>query len=81
MEDVAEYVDRIVVMNRGRVLLDDVPKKVFSHYRDLEAIGLAAPQVTYILHELKNRGFDVDTSATTIEEAAETVCKAVKERK
>lgn len=80
MEDVAEYVDRIVVMNKGRVLYDDVPKKVFSHYRDLEAIGLAAPQVTYILHELKNRGFDVDTSATTIEEAAETVCKAVKGR-
>ncbi len=77
MEDVAEYVDRIVVMNRGRVLYDDVPKKVFSHYKELEAIGLAAPQVTYILHELKSRGFDVDTASTTIEEAAETVSRAV----
>ncbi|HBA46577.1 MAG TPA: energy-coupling factor transporter ATPase [Lachnospiraceae bacterium] len=77
MEDVAEYVDRIVVMNRGRILYDDVPKKVFSHYKELEAIGLAAPQVTYIMHELKNRGFDVDTSATTIEEAAESVKKCL----
>lgn len=77
MEDVAEYVDRIVVMNQGRVMYDDVPKKVFSNYKELEEIGLAAPQVTYILHELRRRGFDVDTDATTIEEAAETVRKAL----
>ena len=77
MEDVAEYVDRIIVMNRGRIMYDDVPKKVFAHYRELEEIGLAAPQVTYILHELRRRGLDVDTSATTIEEAAETVARAI----
>ncbi len=76
MEDVAEYVDRIIVMNRGRILYDDAPKKVFACYRELEEIGLAAPQVTYILHELRKRGFPVDVSATTIEEAAETVRKA-----
>ncbi len=76
MEDVAEYVDRIIVMNRGRILYDDAPKKVFARYRELEEIGLAAPQVTYILHELRRRGFPVDVSATTIEEAAETVRKA-----
>lgn len=77
MEDVAEYVDRIIVMNRGRVMYDDVPREVFSHYKELEEVGLAAPQVTYILHELKERGLDVDTNATTIEEAAETVLKAL----
>ena len=76
MEDVAEYVDRIVVMNKGRVMYDDAPKKVFSNYKELEEIGRAAPQVTYILHELRSRGFDVDTDATTIEEAAATVRKA-----
>ena len=76
MEDVAEYVERIIVMNNGRVLYDDVPKKVFARYKDLEEIGLAAPQVTYILHELQRRGFPVDVSATTIEEAAETIRKA-----
>lgn len=77
MEDVAEYVDRIIVMNRGRVMYDDVPKQVFSHYRELEEVGLAAPQVTYILHELRDRGFQVDTEATTIGEAAETIWKAM----
>ena len=77
MEDVAEYVDRIIVMNRGSVMYDDEPKAVFSHYQELEAVGLAAPQVTYILHELKDRGFAVDTGATTIEEAAATIQHAI----
>lgn len=77
MEDVAEYVDRIIVMNRGSILYDDEPKKVFAHYKELERIGLAAPQVTYILHELKNRGLPVDVNATTIEEAAAAVVKAL----
>ncbi len=77
MEDVAEYVDRIIVMNKGSILYDDEPKEVFSHYKELEQVGLAAPQVTYILHELKDRGLDVDVNATTIEEAAETVCRAL----
>ncbi len=78
MEDVAEYVDRIIVMNRGSILYDDVPRQVFSHYKELEEVGLAAPQVTYVLHELKRRGLDVDVNATTIEEAADTVLKALK---
>lgn len=77
MEDVAEYVDRIVVMNRGRILYDDVPKEVFSHYKELEEIGLAAPQVTYILRKLKENGFRVDESATTVEDAVETIYKAL----
>lgn len=77
MEDVAEYVDRIIVMNKGRVMYDDVPREVFRHYRELESVGLAAPQVTYILHELQGRGMRVDVNATTIEEAAETILKAL----
>lgn len=77
MEDVAEYVDRIIVMNRGSVLFDDVPREVFAHYRELEKVGLAAPQVTYILNELKNNGLDVDTSAITIAEAADQIMKAL----
>lgn len=78
MEDVAEYVDRIIVMNKGRVMYDGEPKEVFSHYKELEEVGLAAPQVTYILHELRERGFDVGTDATTIQEAAEAVMRALK---
>ncbi len=77
MEDVAEYVDRIIVMNEGRVMYDDVPKEVFAHFKELETVGLAAPQVTYILHALKERGLPVDVTATTIEEAADTVLRAL----
>ena len=77
MEDVAEYVDRIIVMNGGSVLYDDVPREVFRHYKELENVGLAAPQVTYILHQLKARGLNVDVDATTVSEAAETVLKAL----
>lgn len=77
MEDVAEYVDRIIVMNRGRVMYDNVPKEVFRHSAELEEVGLAPPQVTYILHELKRKGLDVDTDATTVEEAAEAVARAL----
>ncbi|MCI9437946.1 MAG: energy-coupling factor transporter ATPase [Lachnospiraceae bacterium] len=80
MEDVAEYVDRIIVMNKGKILFDDIPREVFSHYKELEEVGLAAPQVTYVLHALKDRGFDVDVNATTVEEAARTVERAVSGR-
>lgn len=73
MEDVAEYVDRIIVMNKGSVMYDDVPKKVFHHYKELEEIGLAAPQVTYIMHALQEKGMDVDINATTIDEAATAI--------
>ena len=78
MEDVANYVERIIVMNKGTVMFDDVPHRVFSHVKELESVGLAAPQVTYILHQLKDNGFDVDPSATTIEEAKETILQAVR---
>ncbi len=80
MEDVAEYVDRIIVMNKGRVMYDDIPKRVFGHYKELEEVGLAAPQVTYILRELKRRGLFVDGNATTIEEAADAIAEALKRR-
>ena len=76
MEDVAEYVDRIIVMNKGRVMFDDVPKEVFKHYEALEEIGLAAPQVTYIANRLKKEGFSLDTNVTTILEAKDAILKA-----
>ncbi len=77
MEDVAKYVKRIIVMNQGKVMYDDVPKEVFRHYIELERIGLAAPQVTYLMHELRERGLQVDANATTIPEARETILKAL----
>lgn len=78
MEDVAKYVDRIIVMNQGSVMYDGVPKEVFHHYQELEAVGLAAPQVTYLMHELRSQGLEVDLDATTVEEAAESIVKALK---
>ena len=69
MEDVAKYVDRIIVMNKGEVLMDQIPKEVFKRYKELEKVGLAAPQVTYIMHALKDKGMPVSADATTIEEA------------
>lgn len=77
MEDVAEYVDRILVMNHGKVMYDDVPREVFKQYKQLEEVGLAAPQVTYIMHNLKAAGLEVDENATTISEAAEAIFKAL----
>ena len=78
MEDIARYVERIIVMNQGEKMFDGTPKEVFSHYRELEKVGLAAPQVTYIMNELKDRGFQVNTDATTVEEAAEEIMKSLK---
>ena len=77
MEDVANYVDRIIVMNKGSVMLDGVPKDVFAHYKELEEFGLAAPAVTYIMQQLKQNGFAVSTDATTIEEAKEEILRAL----
>lgn len=73
MEDVARYVERIIVMNKGRVMFDDTPRRVFSHYKELEAVGLAAPQVTYLMHELQADGWDIPADATTVKEAAEAI--------
>ena len=73
MEDVAQYVDRIIVMNAAEVMLDGTPKEVFRHYKELEAIGLAAPQVTYLMHEIRNLGIPVDLDAITLDEAKRTI--------
>ena len=77
MEDVAEYVDRIIVMNKGSVMFDDKPAEVFAHYKELEEVGLAAPQVTYIMPKLQKAGFDVGLNATTEEEATEEILKCL----
>ena len=77
MEDIAKYVERIIVMNHGVKTFDDAPKKVFAHYKELEAIGLAAPQITYIMHALKEKGLDVDTSAINVDEATTSILRAL----
>lgn len=77
MEDVAKYVSRIMVMNDGVLLYDDTPKNVFAHHAELEKIGLAAPQVTYIMNDLIQAGFNVDASAITIDEARDSILRCI----
>lgn len=79
MEDVAKYVERLIVVNRGQIAFDDTPREVFSHYQELEVMGLAAPQITYIMHALKQKGLKVDPNATTVEEARDDILRALKE--
>lgn len=78
MEDVADYVDRMIVMNKGSVMYDGTPAEVFRHSRELEQIGLAAPQVTYLMQELQARGFAVDGDVTTVEQAKQQILQAMR---
>lgn len=80
MEDVAKYVGRLIVMNQGGILFDGPPRDVFAHYQELEAVGLAAPQVTYLMHDLRKRGILAEGSATTLEEAKTAILQAFQEK-
>ncbi|MBQ1189100.1 MAG: energy-coupling factor transporter ATPase, partial [Lachnospiraceae bacterium] len=75
MEDVAKYVSRLVVMNQGEKVFDGTPKEVFRHYKELEAMGLAAPQITYVVHALRARGIMISEDVTTVEEARDEILK------
>ena len=80
MEDVAKYVDRLIVMDHGSVQFDGTPREVFAHYKELENMGLAAPQVTYVMQKLRTKGLQVG-DATTVEEAKEEILKVWKHKK
>lgn len=80
MEDVAKYVERLIVMNGGSVMFDDTPKAVFKNYKALEAIGLAAPQVTYLMDKLREKGMKVPENVTTVEEAKAAILAALNQR-
>lgn len=77
MEDVAKYVDRLIVMDKGKVMYDDSPVNVFKNYKELEQVGLAAPQVVYIMNNLKEAGFNVNTEVSTIEEARDEILRVL----
>ena len=77
MEDVAKYADRIIAMNSGKVAFDGTPKEVFRHYKELERMGLSAPQITYVMQEMKGLGLNVDTDVSTVEEAKNEILKAL----
>ena len=81
MEDVAKYADRIIAMNSGKVAFDGTPKEVFRHYKELERMGLSAPQITYVMQAMKELGLNVDTDVSTVEEAKEEILKAFHSKK
>jgi energy-coupling factor transport system ATP-binding protein len=78
MEDVAKYGNRIIVMNQGAVMYDGTPRDVFAQYKQLEEVGLAAPQLTYLMHELRQKGLPVDLDATTVEEAKNSILRVLR---
>lgn len=75
MEDMAKYVERLIVMNQGTVAYDGTPAEVFSHYRELEKIGLMAPQVTYVMEGLAGKGVRLPHNAITVEQAVDSILK------
>ena len=77
MDDVAEAADRIIVMDKGKIIYDDEPRAVFAHIEELEAMGLAAPEMSYVLHELKAAGLPVDVNAITLKEAKEEILRVL----
>lgn len=81
MEDVAKLADRIIVMHRGRVAMTGTPREIFSHPMELEKMGLAAPQVSYVFAALREKGYDVPTDVYTVEEAKDALLKLVKQVK
>jgi len=77
MEDVAEYVSRLIVLEEGSIRYDGTPHEVFRHHAELEKIGLLAPEITYLFHELRVRGIPVSRQVTTVEEAKQELLKVI----
>ena len=75
MEDVANYADRLFVMNQGNLVYNHTTKEVFAHYKELEQMHLAAPQVTYVMNALKEKGYAVNTEVTTVTEAKDEILR------
>lgn len=71
MEDIAKYVDRLIVIDDGKIRFDDTPKEVFKNYSELEEMGLSAPRVRYVMNALRREGIPVDGDITTVDEAVE----------
>ena len=80
MEDVAKLADRILVMNKGKCILDGKPSEVFKEIDTLESVGLAVPQVTYLVKRLKSKGFDIADNIFTVEQAKKEILRILNKR-
>lgn len=81
MEDVGKLAEKIIVMNRGEVALEGEPAKVFREVDKLEEMGLAVPQITYLMRALKEKGFNVSDEIYTITQGKEELLRILKEIK
>lgn len=75
MEDVAKVANRVIVMHKGKIILDGTPESVFKEIELLENVGLAAPQVTYLARKLKEKGFNISNNIFTIDQAKRELLK------
>lgn len=81
MEDMGKYVRRLIVMDSGCIAYDGTPEQVFSHYHELEKIGLLAPQVTYVVEGLAQKGIVLPHNAINVKQAAKAIMEYKKGRK
>jgi len=75
MDDIAAHADRVLVMNAGRIVIDDSPRKVFKEHERLRSMGLDIPSVSKLMLQLKERGYPVDTELFTIAEATKEILR------
>ena len=80
MEDVARYAEKLIVLYKGKVAYQGTPREVFAHGMKLEEIGLAMPQIRYVMAALKEKGMPIDTDVLTVEEAASQLIKYLNEK-
>jgi len=78
MEDVAKVASRILVMNKGKCILDGKPSDVFKEINTLESVGLAVPQVTYLIKKLRKNGFDISEDIFTVGDAKTNILKILR---
>jgi len=78
MEDVAKVASRVVVMNKGKCILDNIPSAVFNEIDILENVGLAVPQVTYLIRDLRKKGYVLPQQVITINQAKNEILKAIR---
>lgn len=81
MEDIAKYVERIIVLKDGSVQFDGTKTEVFSHIEELEKMGLSAPETVYLMKEIKNRGFDVSETVFNVDKVVTELIACVKKRR
>ena len=77
MEDIAKLCNRVIVIDKSQIFMDDKPEVVFSKEKELQEIGLSIPQSTQVVRRLKERGIDLKTDCLNVEQAYESIKKAM----